>query len=62
MSIYNRKGKHHLYRLNLYFVPKILIFLISPKVWHHKKENDKQQTTWMGVGFHDSPPLNQTIE
>lgn len=66
MSIYKRKGKHYLYRLNLYFVPNILIFLISPKKTYHKemaqskKEKEEQVTTRAGgVGVHDSPKIKQ---
>lgn len=66
MSIYKRKGKHHLYRLNLYSVSNILIFLISPKKTYHKeivqskKEKEEQVTTRTGgVGFHDFPKIKQ---
>lgn len=63
MSIYKRKGKHYLYRLNLYFVSNILIFLISPKKTYHKEmaQSKKGQVTTRrgGVGFHDSLKIKQ---
>lgn len=66
MSIYKRKGKHYLYRLNLYFVSNILIFLISPKKTYHKEmaqsKNEKEEQVTIrrgGVGFHDSPKIKQ---
>lgn len=61
MSISNWKANAH--HLNLYFVSKILIFLISPKKTYHKEmaQSKKEQviTRRGGVGFHDSPQIKQ---